>query len=177
MWVAVVGFLAGATLVALGVGITLHLPPGVQLAALCTSLVLGGILAAALTSRIAGRGRIASMACTASGFAVGGTWFILLSAAEEGGMTELWAASSAGWAVAGLLVAFGFVRWDRSVWLLLFGPLVFGLAGAVSWPILLYVRATDAAIVSATTAAPALGGAVFGIVAVLLTSERARDLI
>jgi hypothetical protein len=176
MRVAVVGFLAGAALVALGVAITLHLPPRVQLAALCTTLILGGTLAAAI-SRIAGRGRLASMACTASGFAVGGTWFILLSAAEEGGVAELWIASSAGWAVAGLLVALGFVRWNRSVWLLLIGPMVFGVAGAVSWPILLFVRATDAAIVSATTAAPALGGVLFGIVAVLLSGERARDLI
>ncbi len=167
---AALAFVAGSAIAGLGVAVMLRLPPWMQLGALCVSLAVGGGFAAALGTAAAGVRRIVAIACTAVGFAIGGTWTALLTIGE-GALAQVWLASVAGWAAAGLLIAFGFAGWDRRLALLVIGPLAFGVAGAVSWPIVALIRPTDAFIVIVIVSAPALGGAAFGAFAAQLEAR------
>lgn len=167
---SIAAFVAGAALAGLGVAIMLRLPPPIQMTALCVSLVVGGGFAAAVASTSAWFRRVLSVACTAVGYALGGTWFTLLTVAE-GNSGELCLASMAGWGAAGFLVACGFAGWDRRLWLLLIGPAAFAVGGAMSWLLLGLVQPTEASIVIGVIAAPALGGVVFGTVTELLAAR------
>lgn len=169
-------FAAGSTITGVGVAAMLRLsarmPPAFQSVGLCASLVVGGAFAAVLASSAGGLRRVAAVAFTAVGFALGGFWFALLMISEAG-LARAWFASSVGWSAAGLLIACGFAGWDRRLWLLLIGPAAFGAGGAVSWPVLALIRPTDAFIVLGVIGAPALGGTLFGALTARLDA-RAR---
>jgi hypothetical protein len=162
------GFLVSAVVIAAGIALASRLPPRHQLTVMAIGFLVGGAIAGAwLTSIAFGSFRVASTVCSAAAVALGGMWFVLLAPAE-GKRTELLLAAGAGWAAAGLLMGLGFTRWDRNAWLLLIGPLVFGLSGVASRLAFDLVQDPLLALVTASLVATAFGGALFSTAAMLL---------
>ena len=162
------GFVAGAVVIAAGIALASRLPPRHQLTVMAVGFSAGGALAGAwLTSTAFGSFRVASIACSAAGIALGGMWFVLLAPAEAKG-TELLLVAGAGWAAAGLLMGLGFTRRDRTAWLVLLGPLAFGASGVAGRLAFDLVQDPLLALLTASLVATVLGGVLFSTAAMLL---------
>jgi len=162
------GFLASGAVIAVGIALMSNLSPRHQLTAVVSSFLLGGALAGAwLASTIFGTWRPASILCSAAGFALGGSVFTILTAAQAKS-SELMLSAGLAWAAGGLLIGAGFTHWDRSLLLVVLGPMAFGAAGVVSWLVMESTRHPSLSLAAASFVTTVLGGTLFSAAAALL---------